>query len=151
MPDEIHSLAQGVAVMNPVVAEPPDFGGMKRRQHRDPRDSAIQPFRVEQRVVGGVVPEHKQAGHRDRGHDPQRHEQERIVGQNEPGHRGPVERDITKEDRESPGGRTFITMFGNDLEYWFQSGGRLRTLRKRRAHRFRCRHRRHGSPHRGRD
>ena len=62
VPHEVHPLAQGVAVMDAVVAEHPHLDGVQRGQHAHTSDDGVEPLRVEQCAVGCVVADHEQAG-----------------------------------------------------------------------------------------
>jgi len=60
VPDEVHTLFDGVAMVHTVVSEIPRLLEVCRWEHRDARDDFIQAPRFEQRPVRGVVAQHEQ-------------------------------------------------------------------------------------------
>jgi hypothetical protein len=135
MPDEVHPLAQRVAVVHPVVSEHPHLRRVEGRQHRQTCDEPVEPSRIEQRSVGGVVAEDEQTRHRHTGEHPQRHEEVPPVGRQQRDDREAVDGEVTSEQPEAADGRPFVAPLGDHVDDGLQRGRARDTSRIEESHR----------------
>ncbi|MEZ5281818.1 MAG: hypothetical protein R2770_15260 [Acidimicrobiales bacterium] len=115
MPDEVEALLEGVAVVNAVVAEHPQLGGVPRGKHRQAAEESVEALRVEQRLVSCVVTHYEQAGHRYTGEDPQRHQQQRVVGGQQTPDSEAIEEEVSGDDAHTPRRGSLVTTFGDHI------------------------------------
>ena len=117
MPDEVHRLADGVAVMDAIVAQYPGLEDVQRGQEQRMAEKGIETIVVDQGAVGRVVPEHEHARHSQAGQQPQRHDQQPRLGKEEPDDRAQVDRDAARHLEQPTTGRALSTRRRNRADY----------------------------------
>ena len=116
VPDVVHVLAHGVAVVDAVVPEHPGLVDVLRRQHRELADHVAEALALEERAVGGVVADDEQPADDRARHHPERQQQQRRIERDERGDQEAVDRDVAREVRKPQRRRVLVHRVREDLD-----------------------------------